>query len=123
MKINWDDHEVLPAQGIALSRRFAYGQEMSCLRVEASEEGDLNLPPHWHTNEQWVVVTEGSIRFVCEGKEYELNAGDVAYIPSGQKHTATYVGPKGAVLLELSAPPRMDLAPGSLVPSSMKFDD
>ncbi|EST35471.1 cupin domain-containing protein [Streptomyces roseochromogenus] len=123
MKINWDNHEVLPAQGIALSRRFAFGQEMSCLRVEADQSGDLNLPQHWHTNEQWVVVTEGSIRFVCEGTEYELNAGDVAYIPSGQKHTATYVGPEGAVLLEFSAPPRLDLAPGSIVPSSMRYDD
>lgn len=123
MKINWDELEELKAEGIAMSRRFAYGQEMSCLRAVADQSGDLNMPPHWHDNEQWVVVTQGSIRFVCEGTEYELNAGDVAYIPSGQRHTATYVGPDGAVLLELSAPPRMDLAPGSLVPSSMRFDD
>lgn len=123
MKINWEDHEELKAEGIALSRRFVCGQEMSCLKVVADQSGDLNLPPHWHTNEQWVVVTEGSIRFVCEGTEYELNAGDVAYIPAGQKHTATYVGPEGAILLELSAPPRLDLAPGSLVPSSMRYGE
>ncbi|MFF4604956.1 cupin domain-containing protein [Streptomyces sp. NPDC001339] len=122
MKINWDDHEELKAEGIALARRFAFGQEMSCLKVVADQSGDLNLPPHWHENEQWVVVTEGSIRFVCEGTEYELNAGDVAYIPARQRHTATFVGEEGAVLLEFSAPPRLDLAPGSIVPSSMKFD-
>lgn len=122
MKINWEDHEELKAEGIAMSRRLAYGQEMSCLKVIADQSGDLGLEPHYHENEQWIVVTEGSIRFVCEGTEYELNAGDVAYIPSGQKHTATFVGPQGAVLMELSAPPRMDLAPGSIIPSSMKFD-
>ncbi|MBT2675046.1 cupin domain-containing protein [Streptomyces sp. ISL-14] len=122
MKVKWDDHEELKAEGIALSRRFATGQEMSCLKVVADQSGDLNLPPHWHENEQWVVVTEGSIRFICEGTEYELNAGDVAYIPSRQRHTATFVGEEGAVLLEFSAPPRLDLAPGSIIPSSMKFD-
>ena len=123
MKIDWDAYEVLPAQGIALARRFASGQEMSCLRVEASDEGDLNLPPHWHNNEQWVVAIEGTIGFSCEGEQYELSAGDVAYIPSGKKHTATHVGPHGAVLLEFSAPPRLDLIPGSIIPSSMRYDD
>lgn len=122
MRINWEEHEELKAEGIALSRRFAFGQEMSCLRVEADQSGELGMPPHWHENEQWVVVTEGMIRFVVEDVEYELNAGDVAYIPSKHRHTATFVGPEGAVLLEFSAPPRLDLAPGSILPSSMKFD-
>ncbi|WP_405181026.1 cupin domain-containing protein [Nocardia sp. NBC_01377] len=122
MKIDWNNHEDLPGQGIALARKFAFGQEMSCLRVEADQSGELNLPPHWHNNEQWIVVTEGAVRFACEGVEYELEAGDVAYIPSGRKHTATYVGPEGAVLLEFSAPPRLDLAPGSVIPSSMRYN-
>ncbi|MEU0336061.1 cupin domain-containing protein [Streptomyces sp. NPDC006193] len=122
MKIDWDAHEELKAEGIAMSRRFAFGQEMSCLKVVADQAGDLDLPPHWHENEQWVVVTEGSIRFVCDETEYELNAGDVAYIPARRRHTATYVGPEGAVLMEFSAPPRLDLAPGSIIPSSMTFD-
>jgi quercetin dioxygenase-like cupin family protein len=122
MKINWAEHEELKAEGIALSRRFVYGQQMSCLKVVADQAGDLNMPPHWHDNEQWVVVTEGSIRFVCEGTEYELEAGDVAFIPARQRHTASYVGPEGAVLMEFSAPARLDLAPGSILPSSMVFD-
>ncbi|MEV4844442.1 cupin domain-containing protein [Micromonospora matsumotoense] len=122
MKIDWDDHEEIKAEGEPLSRRFAYGREMSCLKVVADHSGDLGLPPHRHDNEQWVVVTEGSIRFVCEGTEYELDAGDVAYIPARQRHTATVVGKEGAVLLEFSAPPRLDLAPGSIVPSAMTFD-
>jgi mannose-6-phosphate isomerase-like protein (cupin superfamily) len=122
VKINWAEHEELKAEGIALSRRFVFGQQMSCLKVVADQAGDLNMPPHWHENEQWVVVTEGSIRFVCEGTEYELEAGDVAFIPARQRHTATYVGPEGAVLMEFSAPARLDLAPGSVLPSSMVFD-
>ena len=122
MKINWTEHEELKAEGIALSRRFVFGQQMSCLKVVADRAGDLDMPPHWHENEQWVVVTQGCIRFVCEGTEYELEAGDVAFIPARQRHTATYVGPEGAVLMEFSAPARLDLAPGSVLPSSMVFD-
>ncbi|CAO5233551.1 cupin domain-containing protein [Frankia sp. AgKG'84/4] len=120
MKINWADHQVLPAEGIALSRRLALGQEISCLQVVAAHSGRLNLTPHWHSNEQWVIVTSGSVSFVCDDNEYELFAGDIAYIPIGQPHTATTVGEAGATLLELSAPPRLDLVPGSLVPSSMR---
>ncbi|MEU8433262.1 cupin domain-containing protein [Streptomyces sp. NPDC029216] len=122
MKIDWNDHEEVKVEGVALTRRFAFGQEMSCLRVVADQPGDLNLEPHWHENEQWVVVTQGSIRFVCEGDEYQLDAGDVAFIPARQRHTATLVGDEGAVLLELSAPPRLDLVPGSILPSAMKYD-
>ena len=122
MRINWADHEVLPAEGIALTRRLAFGQEISCLQVIGPESGKLNLPPHWHENEQWVVVTAGSVNFECEGKEYELSAGDVALIPARHRHTATQVGEQGATLLEFSAPPRLDLVPGSILPSSMHFD-
>lgn len=123
MRIEWKDQEVLPAEGIALERRFVFGQQISCLQVIAPSSGPLSMKPHWHENEQWVVVTEGSIRFVCEDEEFELNTGDVAYIPSGKRHTATFVGPEGAVLLELSAPPRLDLVPGSIMPSSMHYDE
>jgi mannose-6-phosphate isomerase-like protein (cupin superfamily) len=122
MKINWADHEVLPAEGIALTRRLALGQEISCLQVVAPRSGRLNMTPHRHSNEQWVVCTSGSVSFVCGDNEYELTAGDVAYIPTGLPHTATLVGEAGATLLELSAPPRLDLVPGSLVPSSMRSE-
>ncbi|WP_083502122.1 cupin domain-containing protein [Sphaerimonospora mesophila] len=122
MKINWSEHEALPDGGIPMVRRLVFGQNISCLHLTASEPGPLELQPHAHDNEQWVVVTAGSIHFVCEGEEYELKAGDVAYFPSGRRHTATRVGEDGAVLLELSAPARLDLVPGSLVPSAMRFD-
>jgi quercetin dioxygenase-like cupin family protein len=122
MKIDWKSLDVLPAEGIALERRLVFGQQISCLQVVAPAAGALNLPPHWHENEQWVVVTQGQIRFQCEDAELELNAGDVAFIPAGKRHTATFVGEEGAVLLELSAPARLDLVPGSIIPSSMHFD-
>ncbi len=122
MKINWADHQVLPAEGIALTRRLALGQEISCLQVVAASSGRLNMTPHRHSNEQWVVCVNGSVSFVCGDTEYQLGAGDVAFIPAGLPHTATSVGAAGATLLELSAPPRLDLVPGSLVPSSMRSE-
>lgn len=122
MKIVWKDQDVLPAEGIALERRLVFGQQISCLQVIAPSSGPLDMKPHWHENEQWVVVTEGNIRFECEGVEFDLGAGDVAYIAAGKRHTATFVGEEGAVLLELSAPARLDLVPGSIIPSSMRFD-
>jgi mannose-6-phosphate isomerase-like protein (cupin superfamily) len=121
MKVDWHSHQELPSAGMPLRRRLVFGQEISCLHVTA-DPGSLDLQPHWHDHEQWLVVIAGSIRFVCADEEYELAAGDVAYIPSRQPHTATHVGPDGATLLELSAPPRLDLVPGTIVPSALRFD-
>ncbi|MFI0902067.1 cupin domain-containing protein [Streptomyces sioyaensis] len=105
-----------------MAKRLAVGSKMSCMRVVAEQPGRPDTTPHWHENEQWVVVTSGSVHFVAEGVEFELTAGDVAFIPAGKRHTLVQVGDEGAVLYELSAPGRLDLVPGSLVPSALRFD-
>lgn len=122
MKIEWGQQNLINDTDMPFVRRIASGQNMSCMQVVASQPGPLGFAPHHHENEQWVVVTEGAIRFVCDGEEYDLHAGDVAFIPSGHSHTAVSVGIAGATFLELSAPARLDLIPGTMVPSVMKFD-
>ncbi|WP_223736129.1 cupin domain-containing protein [Streptomyces purpurogeneiscleroticus] len=105
-----------------MSRRLTMGSKMSCMRVVADQPGRPDTTPHWHENEQWVVVVSGAVHFGADGTEYELQSGDVAFIPAGRRHTLTQVGDEGAVLYELSAPGRLDLVPGSLVPSALRFD-
>lgn len=121
MKVDWSAHEQLPSSGMPLQRQLVFGDRISCLRVTA-EPGPLDLPPHWHEHEQWMVVTAGSVIFVCGDEKYTLEAGDTAYIPSREPHTAAHVGPEGVTMLEISAPPRLDLVPGTIVPSAMRFD-
>ena len=122
MKVEWDKQNLInDGDDMPFVRRIACGQDMSCMQVVASKAGVLKLAPHYHKNEQWVVVTAGSIRFICDGEEYDLQAGDVAFIPSEHFHTAVSVGSEGATFLEMSAPARLDLVEGTLVPSVMKF--
>ncbi|MEU4333456.1 cupin domain-containing protein [Micromonospora lupini] len=122
MKINWDEAPLVGGGEFGVTRRFVFGQRMSCLQMAVTTPGPLDIKPHWHENEQWVVCTAGRIVFVCEDLELDLEAGDVAYIPAGKFHTATRAGEEGGVCLELSAPPRLDLVPGSIVPSALRFD-
>ncbi|WP_306321428.1 MULTISPECIES: cupin domain-containing protein [unclassified Streptomyces] len=122
MKIDWAGLGELPMDETKMSRHLAVGSKMSCMRVVADQPGRPDLTPHWHHNEQWVVVVSGAVNFVEDGTEYELRAGDAAFIPAGVRHTITQIGEEGAVLYELSAPGRLDLMPGTLVPSALRFD-
>lgn len=46
------------------------------------------VPYHYHNNrESILIVISGEAIEVIEGKEIPIKAGDVLYIPSGEKHT------------------------------------
>lgn len=56
---------------------------MFCLLVPGSQ-----VPYHYHNNrESILIVISGEAIEVIEGKEIPIKAGDVLYIPSGEKHT------------------------------------
>ena len=45
------------------------------------------IPYHYHqTRESLVVALKGEVTETVEGKEYTVTAGDIAYIPAGEKH-------------------------------------
>lgn len=46
------------------------------------------FPPHWHTSDEHIVMTQGTITIAAEGQEKEtlLKAGDYLYLPGRQVH-------------------------------------
>ena len=65
------------------------------------------VPIHRHENEQMVIVIDGSIDFVIEGKQYHVEKGDVIVLPSNTEHGA-YFTEKGAHVIDAFSPTRQD---------------
>lgn len=73
------------------------------------QEPDSFAPAHTHRDvEQIMVVLEGSIDTIIDGKLYPMGQGDVAVLPPGVEHGA-YAGPQGARVIDVFSPPRKDL--------------
>lgn len=74
------------------------GREMIQVRVEV--DPGVALPIHTHPGEEIVYVLEGTWEYQVEGQSMlTLKTGDVAFVPSGAKHSAKNVGSgKGAAV-------------------------
>jgi quercetin dioxygenase-like cupin family protein len=67
------------------------------------------VPEHAHLNEQTGILLSGSLTFTIADESKELQPGAAWVIPAHAPHSVT-VGPEGAKLVELFAPPRTDWA-------------
>ena len=67
------------------------------------------FPVHQHVAEQIMVVVEGYIDQVIDGKMYRVNAGDVIVMPSNIPHGG-YVRDQDCKVIDIFAPLREDLA-------------
>jgi quercetin dioxygenase-like cupin family protein len=74
------------------------GREMVQVRVEV--DSGVALPIHTHPGEEIVYILDGTWEYRIEGKEMmKLEAGDIAFVPAGTKHSAKNVGSgKGAAV-------------------------
>jgi quercetin dioxygenase-like cupin family protein len=68
---------------------------------------DAEVPEHRHENEQVGMVIQGRVTFTIEDETRELGPGGTWCIPSGAAHHVD-VGPDGAVVIDVFAPPRHD---------------
>lgn len=73
----------------------------------ASAEPNAQLSPHRHEHEQMLLVLDGAIDFVIEGKQYHIEKGEVVILPSNTEHGA-YFTDKGARVIDVFSPPRQD---------------
>jgi quercetin dioxygenase-like cupin family protein len=68
-----------------------------------------HVPEHSHENEQTGILLRGRLTFRIGDESQELEPGATWVVPSLAPHEVL-VGPDGALLVELFAPPRSDWA-------------
>jgi len=76
---------------------------LSFITAEPSAE----LPLHHHENEQMMIVIDGAVDFVIDGKQYHVEKGDVVILPSNTEH-GWYICDKGCFGIDVFSPPRKD---------------
>lgn len=73
----------------------------------AKAQPNSKFPSHSHENEQIMIVMDGAVDFIIEGKLYHAEKGDVVVLPSNTEHGA-YVTDKGSFVIDVFSPPRQD---------------
>jgi len=58
-------------------------------------------PPHSHDWDEAFYVLKGEIRFLCDGRVYDCNAGTLVHVPRGTIHGFSY-GSGGGQMLEIT---------------------
>ena len=69
------------------------------------------VPKHSHESEQLTYVFEGKLRFVIDGKEIMVGAGEILVIPSWVEHEATAI--EETHELDIFGPIRQDWLDGT----------
>jgi quercetin dioxygenase-like cupin family protein len=87
--------------------RAVAGDEATLAAIEL-DPGAV-VPEHAHVNEQTGILIRGSLTFTIGGETKKLLPGAMWVIPGHTPHSVE-VGPEGAGLVELFAPPRADWA-------------
>ena len=66
------------------------------------------FPIHQHEAEQIMIVLEGHLEHIIDGKIYHVGKGDVVILPSNIPQGA-YIGDVDCRVIDIFAPPRQDL--------------
>ena len=69
------------------------------------------VPKHSHVSEQLTYVLEGALRFVIDGREILVAAGEILVIPAWVEHEATAI--EYTVELDIFSPIRQDWLDGT----------
>jgi quercetin dioxygenase-like cupin family protein len=91
--------------GVHLSQ-LAAGAEMSVQHFRI--EPGAAVPEHAHPHEQTGYLTAGTLRFLVDGEELVVSAGDSYAIPGGESHGAENRGDAVAEGVDIFSPPRLD---------------
>ena len=87
-----------------LSRQAVFGEKGTVAQFFAKKGATATR--HSHVNEEYALITSGSLKFIFDGREVVANAGDVLVIPANVPHTM--VALEDVLLLEFFAPARED---------------
>jgi quercetin dioxygenase-like cupin family protein len=87
-----------------LTRRVIHCERLTVARLELRRSA--LVPLHSHENEQVTMLEKGRLRFVIDGREQILNAGEVLSIPPRAPHLVEAL--EDSVAVDLFAPVRED---------------
>jgi unsaturated pyranuronate lyase len=105
--VGFSDLEEIGPQSIwdAVAVRAVHGERLTLGVVEL--EANAIVPEHRHDNEQLGMVLAGALTFRIGDETRELGPGGMWSIPASAPHEVV-VGPEGAVVIDVFAPPRSD---------------
>ncbi|MBV8818473.1 MAG: cupin domain-containing protein [Acidobacteriaceae bacterium] len=90
-------------------RSVIHGETVTLARVFLSK--GCVVPTHSHVNEQLSLIESGSLRFVLDGNEVIVRAGEVLQIPPNIPHSAEAL--EDTVGIDFFAPVREDWRSGN----------
>jgi quercetin dioxygenase-like cupin family protein len=99
----WDGVE-LETLNPLLQRQLIVGENVMLARV-LLKKGCI-VPLHSHVNEQLSYILQGALKFLIDGREIVVRAGEVLTIPSNMPHQAEAL--EDTVDLDIFNPPRAD---------------
>lgn len=103
MIYRWDEVEKQQLDP-RVSRQAIHGDAMTVARFEILKGGGVAV--HHHANEQISMVQRGRMKFVLNGVESIVGAGESVHIPANAPHSAEAL--EDAVIVDLFSPPRAD---------------
>ena len=96
----------LPSESVAagIQRQFITGDRLTVTHFELKRGGIV--PRHTHESEQMTCLLSGVLRFVIDGRDIILRAGDVLQIPGWCEHEVEVV--EDASVIDVFSPVRED---------------
>jgi quercetin dioxygenase-like cupin family protein len=91
-----------------LARQVVHGANMTVARLEIGK--GAVVPLHHHVNEQITMMLEGKLRFVIDGVESVISAGEVMVIPPNAPHMVEAL--EDSAVFDLFSPLRSDWLSG-----------
>jgi len=83
--IRWNEIEAEKLSPL-LQRQFVAGENLTVARFVLKK--GLIVPTHSHPNEQVTYIVEGALKFLIQGKEIVVAAGEALCIPPNIPHSA-----------------------------------
>jgi quercetin dioxygenase-like cupin family protein len=104
---NWEDVKLEPMNPL-LRRQAIHTANMTVALIHL--DNGCVVPEHRHANEQVTVLLQGRLRFLSEGNEYTIAAGQVLQIPPDAPHSVEAL--EDSLAMDLFSPAREDWRSG-----------
>ena len=91
-----------------IGRQVLHTETMTVARIVLA--AGAVVPGHAHVNEQVTTVLEGRLRFVVDGREHIVVAGESVFLPANAQHEVEALS--DAVALDVFSPVREDWVRG-----------